>query len=170
MICSKCKLDKEATEFFFKDKKKNTRRSQCKLCEKERRTKTWKAHYLKYKDDYLRRSREGKKKYVQGKWYKLLILDRKKDGCIICGEKHPACLDFHHIDPNTKKFDIGSGLRSNKPKQLIEEEIKKCILICSNCHRKKTAEKNHWYSNLSPISQDGKASACNPDSGSSNLS
>lgn len=53
--------------------------------------------------------------------------------CLRCGyDKSLVALDFHHIDPEKKDFTI-----SNDRFKLIEaiEEIKKCILICSNCHR-----------------------------------
>ena len=28
--------------------------------------------------------------------------------CVECGENHPACLQFHHLDKEDKSFDIGS--------------------------------------------------------------
>lgn len=53
--------------------------------------------------------------------------------CSICGyNKCLAALDFHHINPNEKEFIITGRIRSwNK----IENELKKCVLVCSNCHR-----------------------------------
>ena len=54
--------------------------------------------------------------------------------CIMCGyEKSIYALDFHHIDPSTKSFNI-SGNHARTWKR-IEEEIKKCVLLCANCHR-----------------------------------
>lgn len=53
-----------------------------------------------------------------------------------CGENHPACLDWHHIDPKQKKFSISNGRNLNQTKEAILSEIKKCKIICSNCHRK----------------------------------
>lgn len=53
--------------------------------------------------------------------------------CIKCGyNKCVRALDFHHIDPKEKDFSI-----SQKWNTIIKclEEIKKCILLCSNCHR-----------------------------------
>lgn len=55
--------------------------------------------------------------------------------CQICGyNKHESVLDFHHIDPATKLFGISSGGFSRSWAS-IEAEIRKCILVCSNCHR-----------------------------------
>ncbi len=55
--------------------------------------------------------------------------------CMICGyDKHPAILDFHHIDPNSKSFGISSGGFS-RSWESIKNEIAKCVLLCANCHR-----------------------------------
>lgn len=53
--------------------------------------------------------------------------------CIRCGyNKCIQALEFHHLDPNKKDFTI-----SNANFKLLEatEEAKKCILLCSNCHK-----------------------------------
>lgn len=53
--------------------------------------------------------------------------------CIRCGyDKCIKALEFHHIDPSKKDFTI-----SNDQFRLLDavEEIKKCILVCSNCHK-----------------------------------
>ena len=54
--------------------------------------------------------------------------------CQICGyDKCQSALEFHYIDPEQKDFHLGSNpnISFNKAK----EEVKKCILVCSNCHR-----------------------------------
>jgi hypothetical protein len=58
----------------------------------------------------------------------------KGNKCAICGyDKCQRVLSFHHIDPSKKEFDLSSrGLTRSWKK--IEEEIKKCILLCANCH------------------------------------
>lgn len=69
--------------------------------------------------------------------------------CIRCGySKCLKALEFHHVDPNEKEFTI-----SNDHFKLSEavEEIKKCILICSNCHRE--LHDNQW--NIQEILQEG---------------
>lgn len=54
--------------------------------------------------------------------------------CLDCGKSYPlACYDFHHLDPNQKEFDPCSKLTSKKEKFL--EELRKCVLLCANCHR-----------------------------------
>lgn len=63
-------------------------------------------------------------------------------GCAICGyNKHPAALDFDHLEQNTKSFNI-----SQDPKRKWEDtlkEIDKCRVLCRNCHAVETVEKRH---------------------------
>jgi hypothetical protein len=80
------------------------------------------------------------KKYHVMKWgqerrdFKKKIVEMAGGKCIICGySKSYKALEFHHKDPNEKDFII-SEYNTNNFDNIIEE-IKKCILVCSNCHR-----------------------------------
>jgi hypothetical protein len=54
--------------------------------------------------------------------------------CRICGyNKCSEALDFHHLDPSTKLFEI-SGSHSRKW-SVLQTELDKCVLICCRCHR-----------------------------------
>jgi len=61
-------------------------------------------------------------------------------GCTLCEEGDPKCLDYHHMNPEKKKFSIGS-VSSSVPNKAIQIEIAKCIILCANCHRKVEAAK-----------------------------
>ena len=59
-------------------------------------------------------------------------------GCYFCGVKDARCLDFHHIDPAQKSFDISAAVRRKIPMVewwQIEQEISKCRVLCANDHR-----------------------------------
>lgn len=57
--------------------------------------------------------------------------------CADCGrEFHPVCMDFHHLDPAQKSFNIGMAL--GKPQVAVLQEVAKCVIICANCHRLRT--------------------------------
>ena len=65
---------------------------------------------------------------------KIRAIDLLGGKCVRCGfDKHPAALEFHHKDSSTKRFEIGGVW--NKAWKSIEEEIMKCEILCSNCHR-----------------------------------
>ena len=54
--------------------------------------------------------------------------------CQLCGyNKCLRALDFHHIDPTTKSFDISSKAASRSYESL-KEEASKCYLLCKNCN------------------------------------
>ena len=55
--------------------------------------------------------------------------------CCLCGyDKISEALEFHHINPEEKEYAISqNGTCHDLEKDL--SEIKKCILVCANCHR-----------------------------------
>ena len=57
-------------------------------------------------------------------------------GCRECGESHPACLEFHHLDRKLKEGAIAGMVSGSSSKEKILKEIEKCIILCSNCHKK----------------------------------
>ena len=68
--------------------------------------------------------------------------------CEYCGyDKCINALEFHHLNPETKS-EIISRLY-NKPWKIIQEELDKCILVCSNCHRVIENNKISKFDNLS---------------------
>ena len=55
--------------------------------------------------------------------------------CIFCGyNKYEGALGFHHKDGNQKSFSISSAGLTRSWKR-VENEIEKCVLGCSNCHK-----------------------------------
>ena len=59
--------------------------------------------------------------------------------CIKCGyDRCDRALGFHHRDPSKKDFQIGSG--APKSWSRIVKELKKCDLLCANCHLEKHDE------------------------------
>lgn len=55
--------------------------------------------------------------------------------CQICGyNKCNAALVLHHINPNEKEFSFGAIRANCKSWDKIVVELRKCILLCQNCH------------------------------------
>lgn len=61
---------------------------------------------------------------------------KERKGCNVCGENDHRCLDFHHIDSDLKENQIASAIKALWSIERIIAEIKKCQILCSNCHRK----------------------------------
>lgn len=56
--------------------------------------------------------------------------------CCLCHfNEFPQALDFHHVDPSTKEFGVGASNAATKSLDKQLEEMKKCVLLCANCHR-----------------------------------
>jgi len=129
--CNRCQGEKVITDFPFKNKAKDIRHGACTECWKEIR----KTSYDKNKKTTLLRNTKNKKKTRN--WY---IEYKSTLKCSNCNENHPACLEFHHVDPNTKEYDVSIMLRSTVSVEKLKKEIDKCVILCSNCHKK------HHYS------------------------
>lgn len=91
--------------------------------ELRRKNKEWKKKNPDKIAGYKRRA------YVK---YYSLITSLKSGGCVVCGEKTIVCLDFHHVDPTEKEYAISSI--SSMKRTILESA--KCVILCSNCHRK----------------------------------
>lgn len=56
--------------------------------------------------------------------------------CCLCGfDEVQEALEFHHVNPIEKEFSIMGSNNQTKALESQLEEMKKCILVCSNCHR-----------------------------------
>jgi 5-methylcytosine-specific restriction endonuclease McrA len=72
-------------------------------------------------------------------------LERKKQlieiaggECCDCGyKKNISALEFHHLNPKEKSFGIDLRKCSCAKWESLVEEVKKCVLICANCHRER---------------------------------
>src|SRR5690348_14533032 len=57
--------------------------------------------------------------------------------CADCGERHPAALQFHHLNSEDKAFTIGEAVNRGFSLDRIKQEISKCTALCANCHFKR---------------------------------
>ena len=54
--------------------------------------------------------------------------------CVLCGyDRHPAALEFHHVDPSSKAFNLSLRGVTRRIDDL-RKEARKCVLLCANCH------------------------------------
>jgi 5-methylcytosine-specific restriction endonuclease McrA len=61
--------------------------------------------------------------------------------CVVCGERDPDTLDFHHL--KKKRYEV-SRMKGHAWKTVLKE-IAKCEILCSNCHRRRTRRDNMWW-------------------------
>ena len=66
---------------------------------------------------------------------KKLLISISGSKCNICGyNKAISALEFHHINPEEKEYGLAQKGTCHKLENDIQE-LKKCILVCANCHR-----------------------------------
>lgn len=134
-ICSKCKLEKDAEEFNWKNKRQGTRSCYCRKC--------WKAyakkHYRKHKQYYIDKA---EKRLLENKLKAVCYLEQRS--CTDCHEQDVRVLDFDH--KRDKNGNISNMIANGCAWKTILKEIEKCEIRCANCHRKKTSAELGWRS------------------------
>ena len=59
--------------------------------------------------------------------------------CKRCGETDMLCLEFHHRNRKTKKMSVSAIFHGGHSIEMLVAEIKKCDVLCANCHKKEHA-------------------------------
>lgn len=128
--CYKCEKDKEL-ECFSKNKAKpDGLSSQCKDCHKKLR----RAHYENNQQEVIQQVKRKKRKYHA--WF----ISLKDKPCTDCGKSYPHyVMDFDHL--RDKEFGLSTTLNYNWGRERVLSEIAKCELVCANCHRERTHQR-----------------------------
>lgn len=63
--------------------------------------------------------------------------------CVDCGESNPIVLQFDHIGDN-KEYNVSFLVKNGRAWSQVEKEIKKCEVVCANCHHIRTAKQQNW--------------------------
>jgi hypothetical protein len=64
------------------------------------------------------------------------IVESMGGKCVCCGyQKCADAMDVHHLDPSKKEMGFGAVRANIVSWARIVDELKKCVLVCSNCHR-----------------------------------
>ena len=106
LICTECNQKKSIKEFYQYNNKVH---HVCNSC-KSKKQKDYNKNNVNNLNDY-----------------------KKQHKCEKCGETRFYLLDFHHKNPDQKEFSISK--KATIKLENLMPEIKKCIILCSNCHR-----------------------------------
>jgi hypothetical protein len=73
---------------------------------------------------------------------KALVQKLKDAPCVDCGGRFPPeAMDFDHTGDD-KRFNVSRAWSEGYGEETILKEIAKCELVCSNCHRVRTARRH----------------------------
>lgn len=124
--CGHCKEIKPLQD-FYKSKRPyhHGYQNYCKECQEAARKKS--------------NAKNPDKNYETRKARRLDLVDRVREwkraqGCSCCPETEPVCLELHHLDPSEKEDQPSNLIRVSWDRFMAE--ARKCILLCSNCHKK----------------------------------
>ena len=94
---------------------------------------------IEYYAEYRRKHSEEQKVYYKKRYYETLSESIEKLGgkCVKCGVTER--LEFDHIHPKNKSFEITRGLLMGD-REKFQEELDKCQLLCYDCHLEKTKQ------------------------------
>lgn len=147
-VCSKCGKEKDISEFNKNKAAKDGLFAWCRECANAQSRKWYKENWvhslettklyqqnnpdkvtqyrLQHREQILQRNRD---RYEQGK----ALIESLKTQCIKCGDNRKYVIDFHHINPDTKLFEVSKGSTGRSHKNVIAE-ANKCVCLCRNCH------------------------------------
>lgn len=157
-VCKKCGVEKPETEFNKDRGRKDGLFSWCRECANAQSRKWYRenwvhtnevrkvyeathveeraAYRLAHREEILQRSKD---RYLRSKE----LVESLKTPCAKCGDNRKYVVDFHHVDPDTKSFEVSRGTTGRNPTNVIKE-AEKCICLCRNCH----TEFHYLYGNV----------------------
>ena len=120
------------TEYYQKNKEKHNAKMKEWQNKENYKTgpsvKKWQTSNIEKVREYNKLRKREKNKQVR----EFINKYKSKCSCSKCGETRPYILDFHHIDPSQKSFNLGDATKYNVEK--LNLELEKCITLCRNCH------------------------------------
>jgi hypothetical protein len=140
--CTRCGKVQPYSEFQKRASASSGLHSQCKTCTR--------AYDNKYYGSNPRRKKYIKQKRTKEREaaHQYICAYLQSHPCVDCGEDDPVVLEFDHVRGN-KRASV-SKLKTCSKKAVVQE-IKKCVVRCANCHRRKTSKQLGWKSKTAPI-------------------
>lgn len=87
-------------------------------------------------EDQIQRVSRPERRRKRREW--IVAYKRESGGCARCSVENPICLDYHHQDEKTR--GVAKMVSRRMKLDQIRREIRKCELLCANCHREAHSE------------------------------
>ena len=129
--CCTCRANKLPSDFNRRARSKDGLQQICRACSAARSRLYYKTHTEVHRAATRKQRAERRRKFRQR-----TDEIKQRFGCRVCGEYDVVCLEFHHLDPSKKDFSIADAITHEWPWEKVLAEIRKCVCLCANCHRK----------------------------------
>lgn len=130
--CSGCQQVKPITEYQKNASRRDGVQGVCRACRKAVDAASWKRH---------RERRQVRKDQLRRELLAEVRRFKAETPCADCGGRfHPAAMQFDHRPGETKHNDV-ANLCKRGARQAVWREIKKCDVVCANCHAVRTFER-----------------------------
>ena len=138
-MCSKCHRKISIGNFYLRRSGPRSGKfyEKCKECMKIRGRFYYKSN--RKRQLFLANKRRNKYRDLM----RVYINGVKNISCMDCGIKFPPfVMDFDHRDKGDKEVEVGRMINGGWSKEKVDKEIRKCDIVCSNCHRVRTYSKS----------------------------
>ena len=122
-VCRICKESRDLSEFYKNKTRKDGLQQTCKDCDRSRLRDL----YHKSPESWERNRKLQKAKARMQ--FEAYIANKS---CQDCGNTDRRVLQQHHVE--NKDMEVSALVSGGYSWARIEEELKKCITLCANCH------------------------------------
>jgi hypothetical protein len=130
--CCTCKEVKPVEDFYFRNRAERIRQAYCKRC-KSAYNRRWYAKNQESQKAAVSRTKPSRIAALRA-----LMVELKSAPCRDCGTCFPPeVMDFDHVT-GKKHRNISEMVCRGIAVETLMEEVAKCELVCSNCHRLRT--------------------------------
>jgi len=137
-VCTKCGQEKSVEEFPWKNSLMGRRHAVCKPCTASRSSQWYQDNKTAHIQNVMLHKEQAR---IEARIYIYEYL--ASHPCSMCGEADPVVLEFDHI--KGKEEEISRLITNGASIDRLEKEMKRCQVLCSNCHRCKTSKERGWF-------------------------
>lgn len=138
--CSKCDETKSCDRFSKNLRKEDGLQNHCKDCCNAKHRAYYQSNKSRMRKQMYTRNR-ARLAENQEKVFNYLL----EHPCVDCGHIEPCVTEFDHRNPAEKKGNVSKLLHDGYAWSIVYQEIQKCDVRCANCHRRKTARDQKWF-------------------------
>lgn len=133
--CSGCRALLPLDAFNRRSKSSDGRQGYCREC-----NRGWHARNREHHNRMI----HARNKRIRRESADRLLRYLMDHPCVDCGETDPVVLEFDHLRDKQRDVSYMAG-GAGMPWERILAEIEKCEVVCSNCHRRRTAMRRLSY-------------------------